>query len=299
MFKKSLFGVSLIAVLVAAFALRLIPYVGLYAFDFIIGGAAVLCAIEFSRLLDKRGWTNYMIVMGIYPSLMYIAHILCITQGAIPAIYVICQVGVLFVLYGITLLISYLRISERKDFFKKSSVTMLGTFYPSLLMLGLLLCNRFDEIFGTAVLNASLFVLLFAFLIPIVSDTFAMFTGSLIGGAKLCPKISPNKTVAGAAGAIVFSSLISGAMYFLFGLFSNFETMVSAYSLELWHFVLLGFTGSVVAQCGDVLESYIKRKAKVKNSGNFLRSHGGFLDRMDSHIAHALFVFAFFAIIFF
>ena len=64
-----------------------------------------------------------------------------------------------------------------------------------------------------------------------------------------------------------------------------------------WHFIIIGFIASVVCELGDLLESYIKRKANVKDSGDILPGHGGILDRMDSHIVCAPLIFIFLVIL--
>lgn len=106
-----------------------------------------------------------------------------------------------------------------------------------------------------------------------MSDIGAFAFGKTIGGPKLVPKISPSKTWAGLVGAIVFS-LVTGLVFnkvFNFCISSNF----------IYITILLG----VISQAGDLLESWIKRQAGVKDSGKMIPGHGGILDRVDGLVA--------------
>lgn len=100
-----------------------------------------------------------------------------------------------------------------------------------------------------------------------VTDIGAYFAGRAIGGAKLAPAISPNKTWAGLIGGMVAAALFGILMHFAYGL---------ALRLTLASPLL-----AVVAQAGDLYESWLKRRAGVKDSGNILPGHGGVLDRID------------------
>ena len=104
-------------------------------------------------------------------------------------------------------------------------------------------------------------------------DTGAFLVGKTIGGPKLAPNISPNKTWSGFIGGIIFGLL---TIHYLTRAI-NFNV-----SKDLWIFVIISI---LVAQIGDLLESWCKRYFKVKDSGSFLPGHGGMLDRLDSLLA--------------
>ena len=102
------------------------------------------------------------------------------------------------------------------------------------------------------------------------SDTFAYFVGSLFGSNKLAPRISPNKTVEGFLGSIVgttAAAIIVGSLVFSFPLLQMIEA---------------GILLSIAATLGDLVESVIKRFARIKDSGFLIPGHGGVLDRFDS-----------------
>jgi phosphatidate cytidylyltransferase len=117
------------------------------------------------------------------------------------------------------------------------------------------------------------FWLFWAILVVIVSDVGAYFTGKSLGKHHMAPNISPNKTWEGAAGGLLASILIAVLFGYLFFL-----------PVELWQLALLGTVIGVLAQCGDLVESLLKRNAGVKDSGNFFPGHGGVLDRVDSYV---------------
>jgi phosphatidate cytidylyltransferase len=102
-----------------------------------------------------------------------------------------------------------------------------------------------------------------------------MAAGSLIGGPKLTPVLSPNKTWAGA----VFGTLGGTAVAPAYGALLLWPNGVS---LSIWELLLFGFLVSVVGQTGDIAESQIKREVGAKDSGTFFGGHGGVLDRLDS-----------------
>lgn len=107
-----------------------------------------------------------------------------------------------------------------------------------------------------------------------ISDTFAFFTGRLLGKHKLT-KVSPHKTVEGAVGGLV-GNMIGGVVFALI------MDRACGVPLNLWHMALLGFLCSVVAQLGDLSFSLIKREFGVKDYGKIFFAHGGVLDRFDS-----------------
>ena len=104
-------------------------------------------------------------------------------------------------------------------------------------------------------------------------DSGAYFTGRAIGGPKLAPSISPNKTWAGFAGGIAGASAAAWGMVILFGLPPSLALVTPFLA--------------VLAQAGDLYESHLKRCAGVKDSGKLLPGHGGLLDRLDGLVAVA------------
>jgi phosphatidate cytidylyltransferase len=107
------------------------------------------------------------------------------------------------------------------------------------------------------------------------TDTGALFAGRAIGGPKLAPAISPNKTWAGLFGGIASAMIVSLAAALWHG------------STAVWPLVVAGAVLAVVAQAGDLLESRVKRYRNVKDSGGIIPGHGGLFDRVDGLLAAA------------
>lgn len=112
------------------------------------------------------------------------------------------------------------------------------------------------------------------------TDTGAYFAGRAIGGPKLAPRISPNKTWAGLIGGMVAAAAIT--------LLLSLGTRETTISPEA---AIVAMVLAVVAQIGDLLESHYKRCHGVKDSSNLIPGHGGILDRIDGLMAAALAVF--------
>lgn len=122
--------------------------------------------------------------------------------------------------------------------------------------------------------NMSIYYLIYTLLITIMSDTFAHFFGTKIGKIKLCPKVSPNKTLEGMIGGTIFGTFF-GVMIF--------KTFINV-NANLLIVIVCSLALSLVAQFGDLVFSSIKRKYDVKDYGNIMPGHGGVLDRLDSII---------------
>jgi len=128
-------------------------------------------------------------------------------------------------------------------------------------------------------------IILGVFILIWISDSFAYIVGSTIGRTKLYEKISPNKTIEGALGGLI--AAISAA-YFL----SKYVT-----DLSPTNWMVIASIVVVFGILGDLIESKFKREAGVKDSSNFIPGHGGFLDRLDSIIFVAPFVYVYLHII--
>ena len=119
--------------------------------------------------------------------------------------------------------------------------------------------------------SSSLIVLYWVLLSTFLSDIGGYIFGKIFKGKKLT-KISPNKTISGSCGSFIFSLLLIPLFYF--ELLNN----------DLLSLILITLTISLTSQLGDLFISYIKRKAKVKNTSDILPGHGGLLDRLDGII---------------
>jgi phosphatidate cytidylyltransferase len=103
-----------------------------------------------------------------------------------------------------------------------------------------------------------------------IGDTAAYLAGKSVGERKLAPRISPGKTVEGAAGGLAGSTLIGAVSFAAFGIG------------PWWLGLLVGAVIGLAGQVGDLCESFLKRQAGVKDSGGLIPGHGGILDRIDA-----------------
>lgn len=121
--------------------------------------------------------------------------------------------------------------------------------------------------------------------VPWLSDSGAYFSGYFLGKRKLCPTISPHKTVEGAIGGLIsgfFGSLLIGLAFLL---------IYSDVSINFIALAIIGIVNPVISIIGDLTFSIIKRECNIKDYGSIMPGHGGGLDRFDSVIFCAPFVF--------
>jgi phosphatidate cytidylyltransferase len=129
-------------------------------------------------------------------------------------------------------------------------------------------------------------LLTLTFFVPVMGDMAAYFVGVRYGRVKLNPIVSPKKTVEGAIGGLLGSLLTALSIYLIALTFTS--------SLPgIWHFVLIGLIGGLVGQVGDLFASIIKRHSQVKDFGSIFPGHGGMLDRLDSILFVAVFVYSY------
>lgn len=112
-----------------------------------------------------------------------------------------------------------------------------------------------------------------------IFDTAAYFVGRTIGKHKLAPNISPNKTIEGFVGGVIFSVVCTLPLHYLLSC-----------RINLGYYILITASLAILSQYGDLLESALKRKHGIKDSGNLIPGHGGILDRFDGYMLTAPFL---------
>ena len=158
----------------------------------------------------------------------------------------------------------YATFTERGNYFARSAYTVLGVFYIGKLL------SYFIEIRAIPTLGIALSI--YAIVLIAMTDVAAMLTGLAFGRTQLT-RLSPNKTVEGAAGGLI----VAGALGVAGG-------MLLPLHLVWWTGLIIGLITSFAAQAGDLVESALKRDARVKDAGSAIAGHGGVLDRFDSFI---------------
>ncbi len=309
--KRVYSSIAVLITLALLFVLKI--FVSDYFFDALVGVLACYGTFEMSKMLTKMGRFNFHYVAVFFPVLMFSMNLLGVQFAANSGDFLwilytfLIDIGlILLVATGLFLYQLIFRkktmneiavrdiknISLARFSFKKAINTLIAFVYPSFFLLFFVFINHFNVLplrkLDGLTSDFSTFVLLTTFLIPIFTDTFAMLMGSLIGGKKLCPKISPNKTISGAVGGTAWCVLLCACFYLICGCIESFAPLMTI--LPIWMYLIIVFLGSVVAQLGDIFESFIKRRANVKDSGKFLPGHGGCLDRIDSHIFVATYI---------
>jgi len=203
-------------------------------------------------------WEWGGIVRGPTYSSALAVHVAAVVCGAFLAATGAPAIGLAAVLAGSVLV--FLLTSGRHRWLSAFGVLYVGV--PSIALIWF----RSDEPHG-------FLAVLYLMAIVWTTDTFAYLCGTLIGGPKLWPKVSPNKTWAGLIGGIVSAAIVGG-------LFAIFTTAATAAQLAATGLVL-----SAVAQSGDLAESALKRAFDVKHASMLIPGHGGFMDRMDGVVA--------------
>lgn len=244
-------------------AIILLPLLGIIYF----GGPILLLACLLVGLLGVREFYMGFEQIGVHPSHLigYVSTFALYGIGILnpdPLLYMPWFAGV--VIAG---LISLFPIDGKQ--LSDGMVTMIGVFYVVFFSYHVVLIDQ------TEVKILIWLVLLTAF----GTDTFAYITGLAMGKHKLCPKISPKKTIEGAIGGVLGSGLLSIAFGYFFG------------EAHLLHFATIGLFGSVFAQLGDLTASVFKRKMGIKDYGTLIPGHGGIMDRFDSVLFTAPFVY--------
>ena len=168
-------------------------------------------------------------------------------------------------------------LSHKEDEFAKVTTFYFSTIYVVFFISHLILIRNQEN---------GQFLIWIPIIIAWLSDTMAYTFGLLFGKHKLIPAVSPKKTVEGAAGG-VFGGVVFMMIY---GAICAFGFNVAA---AWWKLVALGVLGSVVSQFGDLAASWIKREKGIKDYGTLLPGHGGVLDRFDSVLFTAPFVYYF------
>lgn len=230
----------------------------------LIGIASAFMTGEY---LNARG------LLGVLPlSLVCMAF-----SVALPILITTPNIYILLVIYLIALFA--VMIAEHKKLsYYNVAFSAFGTLLISFGMSAIpLLCN-------SRISFAFYFCTIFA--LPWMADAGGFFIGAAFGKKKLCPSISPKKTVEGAFGGILFSVISA----LLLGLIFQF-LITPGYKVNFIALVLLGLITAPISILGDLSFSLIKRSLKIKDYGSIFPGHGGMLDRFDSIIFTAPVVF--------
>jgi phosphatidate cytidylyltransferase len=244
-------------IILAIVALPLLYYVvkhcSIFAFLILIGGVIVLGLIEFYRMMEKKGIKPFKI-FGILGGLL-----LCLamyySKGS-------SYLGLSLTFLVFSVLIIPLAKKNISQASLNAAVTLLGILYIAWLLGHFLFLRRLPQGRDYVVL---------AIVTAWLGDAFAYFFGVHWGKHKLSPRVSPKKSIEGGIAGLIGSII---AIFLVKSLL--------ALDLSNGHALILGFLLGIGGELGDLTESVLKRGAQVKDSGNSLPGHGGFLDKIDS-----------------
>lgn len=223
-------------------------------------GVGLIAALAFKEIIDLK--ENKKIPMVI--KLIAFACYEIIVYNNLNASYI--YNGVSYAILGLTalLLITPAIFSKNDNYNTHKAFSLLGSTIVIGLFFNLLILLR----------NANKWLLLYLIIIAVMTDTFAMIIGCLIGKHKLIPDVSPKKSVEGSIAGSLLGTTIASLYYY----------NVITSNINLVGLIVMTLFLTILGQLGDLFFSKIKRENDIKDFSNIMPGHGGILDRIDSFI---------------
>ena len=235
-----------------------------------LGGVALLCLLAVVIFFASKEYVKILVHKGFYPSL----KIILVSEAILAIITYFDRTEFVALALALCTFAAFMWVlfRGRQPYIANVATTILGFVYCGYFPLHLQLLRDINS----AQYNDGLGFVVMMFTAVLLTDVGCYYAGTRFGKHKLAPVVSPNKTIEGSIGGAI--SAVLGAL--IVGAF------ISVCFVEVKWYVAF-FTGlicTIFAQIGDLCESLLKRDAGVKDSGNSLPGHGGFLDRTDSFI---------------
>lgn len=290
MLKRTITAVCLIALLIGLFALSYFVEHGNIFLDLFIWILLTGAVREMYFCMQEAGFKLFRVPLAVflvtsYPVMYLMEHftgqgflglVLCFAAGVFAALVV------------------FTFADPERNHAKDLFATVFVMVYPGFLIsLAWMLVQRYSAVYAIP----------FAIFLPVGADTFAYWFGSMIGGKKLCPSISPKKTVAGFVGGLFGGMLVAVIMFLLFEQFtllpkSGYVPFTDATWKSALIYLAIGLVGALAGQLGDLAASRIKRALGIKDFGKIFPGHGGIMDRFDSIIAGIIVLLVSFSIVY-
>ncbi|MDT0295417.1 phosphatidate cytidylyltransferase [Mesonia ostreae] len=254
---RTLSGALYIVILIAAVLVSKFTFWGL----FLIFG--LICVHELQKLLKLNSYLSYALLIIFFAFFSIFQF----------NIYVLNILLVLTLLVKILLLRDLIIVRKIPLFQEKKYIVVIFYLIASFIFISLIPFDK-DGTYQPNLLIA-IFVLIW------VNDTFAYLVGKNFGRNKLFERVSPNKTIEGFLGGLFFS-IVAGYVISLY---------IPIFTYGEW--IVLSILVSIFGTYGDLIQSRLKRQAKVKDSGSIMPGHGGLLDRLDSVLFASTFVYTY------
>ncbi len=242
----------------------------------------VLTLMSVFELEKSIGVTNKF-VYGF--SLLFSALILAY-HGYADMLSINIPVLPIMVAYSIIMLVTIVADFGKTKFEHVGLSLLFSLIMPTAIGCFLRMRNMINTFDGLITLGHIRFLVWFCLGGAVFADTFALFTGIKLGKHKLCPRVSPKKTVEGAIGGVIGSAVIN-----IIALLVCNWLCYNPFPLPVWFMIILSFIVPVVSMFGDLIASTIKRNYGIKDFGNLIPGHGGIMDRLDSISIVAPFVY--------
>jgi len=271
MAKRIVFGL-----LLTVFAILMIVLRDTVLLTIVLSAICCIATIEMNnaiKLQNKAIMGISVVVSAIVPFYYEYGENLRSEFFNVDAKYLIC-------LYILALFIGMLFEYEKTKFTDVATVVISSLAIPFAITRFMYL-RDIDEVFTDKGYGEAhgIFLVLFAAFCAWMTDVMAFFVGSFLGKHKLCPKISPKKTVEGAIGGVAGCVVTSLILYAVFVNFVFESENVNYIAVAVMAAIL-----SVISMCGDLTASVMKRNFGIKDFGKLIPGHGGILDRFDSII---------------
>ena len=241
-------------------------YFGGWAFNLFITAVLLLAGFEFTRIFQKLGYQPSLpLVLG---GILLFAALRWFLDEQVLGV-------LLSIILFLTVLMALIQYESGRDHAALNfTITLSGILYIGWVGTFLILLRGIENGLGW---------MLTALPATWLADSGAYFIGRWLGKSKMAPRLSPKKTWAGLIGGLVWGTL-SGMLLILLWRAVGFLPV----NTPLWQGALMGTILAILTPMGDLIISLLKRSAGLKDTGNFIPGHGGFLDRIDTWIWAAM-----------
>ena len=252
------------AIVIIPFLILLISIGGSFLLAVVINAAVIIALLEYFRIglnpPERETLSAQRILISSFQSLAFFTGSAVIWAAYFHSLkMILCMISFNFI--GCAL-VSFPKFKFDTSVLEIVFKQILGVIYIPFFLSFIVLIRT-----GNAGVSWIFFLLILVF----IGDTGAYYTGTYLGRHKLCPAVSPNKTIEGSVGGLA-ANLVAGA------LFKYFFMPSLSWGLSLLFFFSIGIAGQV----GDLFESELKRASHIKDSGTIFPGHGGILDRIDA-----------------